>query len=154
LRAARQYAAESNKKTQEASNLITGNQEYQRRLQDCPLSYFATQNNLNVCKNEKSLFKIRREADLWKTVYGYKKDVLSSEALSQLNDRWEDLRNTALQIEASLGTEAEGSCIEMKTAPLIFSDYVQKEEVSQMHKLHSKLVSYLLTKLKVFLDKH
>jgi hypothetical protein len=154
LKAARQYAAESNKKTQEASDLITGNQEYQRRPQDCSLPYFATQNNLGVCNNEPSLFKIRREADLWKTVYGYKKDVLSSEALSQLNKRWEDLRDTALQIEASLGTEAEGSCIEMKTAQLIFSDYVQKEEIPHMHKLHSKLVFYLLTELKLSLDKH
>jgi hypothetical protein len=154
LRAARQYAAESDKKTQEASDLITGDREYQRRPQDRSLSYFATQNNLNVCKNEKSLFRIRREADLWKTVYGYKKDVLSSKALSQLNKRWEDLRDTALQIEASLGTGAEGLCIEMKTAPLIFSDYVQKEEISQMHMTLSKLVSYLLTGPKVYLDKH
>jgi hypothetical protein len=118
------------------------------------LSYFATQNDLDVRNNERSLFKIRREADLWKTVYGYKNHVLSSEALSQLNKRWEDLRNTALLIEASLGTEAEGSCIEMKTAPLIFSNYVQNEEISQIQSTLSKLVSYLLTGPKVYLDKH
>lgn len=116
------------------------------------LTYFSTQNHLDVSKNEKSLFKIRREADLWKTVYKFKKNVLGSQALSALNGRWEDLKNTALQIEASLGTEAEGSCIEMKTVPLLLSSYVQDqdEEISQIHTTFSKLVSYLLTEPKVY----
>jgi len=114
------------------------------------LSYFSTQNHLDVFKNEKSLFKIRREADLWKTVYKFKKNVLGSQALSALNERWEDLKNTALQIEASLGTEAEGSCIEMKTAPLLLSSYVQDEAISRIHTTFSKLVFYLLTEPKVY----
>jgi hypothetical protein len=73
-------------------------------------------------------------------VYGYKGDDLSLSALSKLQERWVDVSETIENIKASLaaGENMDGH-MEMKTVPLVCSDYVAEEEISDMEPTYSKL---------------
>ena len=90
------------------------------------------------------MFQIRREADFWKTIYGLKKNVLSSPALSKLNERWTDLSKTALKMEA-LFDAGEEKYVTMETAPLDTAMYVEEGDEAKIDWLQSELISYLFT---------
>jgi hypothetical protein len=102
--------------------------------------------------NERSLCQIRREADFWKTIYGLKKHILSSPALSKLNERWTELSKTALKMEASLYTGKE-EYVTMGTAPLDTAIYVEKGDEAKIDLIQSKPISYFSTELEFHFDK-
>jgi hypothetical protein len=98
--------------------------------------------------DERSLFKIRHEADFWKSIWGLKKHILSSPALSKLNERWKELSTTALKIEASLDAGID-KYVTMETAPLDTAKYVEKGEEATIDLVQSKPISYFFTELEV-----
>jgi hypothetical protein len=97
------------------------------------------------------LIRLRREADWIKTVFAHKKDILSVPALSKLCERRVEVSDAVEEVKASLAAGTKGH-VEMKTAPLMFTDYVKEEEVPIMASTYCKLISSLLTESKVYLD--
>jgi len=77
-----------------------------------------------------------------KTVHAHNADVLSLHASTKLAERWGDVSEAVEDIKAMLAEGIEGH-IKMRTAPLVFSEYVQEDEVSELESSYSKLVSYL-----------
>jgi hypothetical protein len=86
------------------------------------------------------LVELQKQADWMRTVHGHKGDGLSLSALFKLQERWVDVSKTIEKIKTSLaaGENMDGH-IEMKTVPLVCSDYVKEEEISKMEPTYSKL---------------
>jgi predicted nuclease with TOPRIM domain len=86
------------------------------------------------------LFDVRSRADYLKSVYACTKDQLSPQAFSDLAERWNELTETALVIDASLAAGTEQEYVEMKTSPLDTAKYVGKEDKKVVDWHHGEIV--------------
>jgi hypothetical protein len=86
------------------------------------------------------LFVLRDEADYWKSVYTCTKDNLSPQALFNLAERWDELTETAVVIDASLAAGTEEGSVEMETSPLDTAEYVGKEDKKDVDWHHGEMV--------------
>jgi len=77
-----------------------------------------------------------------RTVHAHKANILSLHASTKLAEQWGDVSEAVEEMKGLLAKGIEGH-IKMETAPLVFSNYVQEEEVSKMESTYSKLVFYL-----------
>jgi hypothetical protein len=86
------------------------------------------------------LSDLRDEPDYWKSVYTGTKDKLSPQAFFDLAERWKELTETALVIDASLAAGTEEGSVEMKTSPLDPAEYVGKEDKKVVDWHHGEMV--------------